>query len=105
MRTRTQRCQITYTYRLLNLDGIDVYLVPGVGELGVEMEDVAIVDLLAHGHLAQHPLLPQCKALECPPQLSIIYVISECSVSELWHATGAAGGEARLNAYPCLFAP
>lgn len=50
-------------------------------ELGVEVEGVAVEDVLALGLFAQHAHLPQRQRLERPPQLGV-----------LWKAGGRMGG-------------
>ena len=42
-------------------------------ELGVEVEGVAVEDVLALGLLAQHAHLPQRERLERPPQLGVLW--------------------------------
>lgn len=56
------------THRLLDLDRINMNLIPWVNEVGIEQKSIRIIDVLSWGDFLEHSFLTAGQALQCPPE-------------------------------------
>ena len=62
--------KVVFAYRFLGLDRVNVHLCTRIREVGVEIENVGLVDILPERVLPEHPLLPTSQTLQRPLQFS-----------------------------------
>jgi len=65
------------THRLLGLNGVDMDLRSGIGEVGIEIEYVLVSYILADWSFLQYFLVPASQTLQSSPQLFLLCRITQ----------------------------